>query len=728
MKKFLVYTILLIAYNNYSFSEEKEFIIKCKNDNIPIIGTIITFNKNKPFFSDKNGLVKIPLINNTLYTIMAHGYKTIKIDYNELKNLDIILLSPDIFNLEQVVLTSYSDPQKIDKSIYNIKLINSDYLENLGANTLNDALRFQANTQITQDGILGSKISMQGMSGEHIKILIDGVPLIGRENGNIDLSQIDISNIEHIEIIEGPLSVMYGSNALGGTINIITKKDTIKNFSSYANAYYESVGQYNGKISGSTKFNNHYISADIGTNIFTGFDTDNSTRSVLFNPKKQYFINSNYTYKKNSFNFELGGNITRDNLTILGNFLDLYKNYANDINFITDRAILYNKVNFNLNEIHSFFNQISYSGYSRKKNTYYKDLINNNETKTRNKDDHDTTVFNNINARIILESKYNSLELQNGIDYNFDNGKGERIIGQKIMNDVAYWGNYLYKFSENFKVQPSIRITYNDNFSAPILYSFSAYWNDDDNYKIKFSTAKGFRTPSLKERYLNFVDANHKIFGNENLKPEHSYHFSSQFNYKRLLFDNMGITFDVSVFYNNLKDIIELSLKQNLDGTYTDSYTYNNIGNKITYGGNIFISSQKHKKYQAKIGIDFLNIGYRITNDFLSDNNFNFMAMFSYSLPYIETNINLDYKYNGKMILILSSGNTLSKGEREEYNMLNISLSRSFFNNLINLNIGLKNIFDVINLTSSRDGLHQNTSTPISWGRTFFTKLKIEIF
>ena len=66
-----------------------------------------------------------------------------------------------------------------------------------------------------------------------------------RINGNIDISQINMNNVDHIEIVEGPLSVNYGTDALAGTINIITKKSQKETFSVSSNNYYESTGQYN---------------------------------------------------------------------------------------------------------------------------------------------------------------------------------------------------------------------------------------------------------------------------------------------------------------------------------------------------------------------------------------------------------------------------------------------------------------------------------------------------
>ena len=83
---------------------------------------------------------------------------------------------------------------------------------------------------ITQDPALGSSLKIKGLSGNNVKILIDGVPVIGRMGGNIDLSQLNLYNIDHIEMVEGPMSVMYGSDALAGAINIITKENRNSNF------------------------------------------------------------------------------------------------------------------------------------------------------------------------------------------------------------------------------------------------------------------------------------------------------------------------------------------------------------------------------------------------------------------------------------------------------------------------------------------------------------------
>ena len=66
---------------------------------------------------------------------------------------------------------------------------------------------------------------MQGLSSDYIQVLIDGVPIIGRLSGNLNLDRLNLNNIQRIEIVKGPSSSLFGSAAIGGVINLITKKD-----------------------------------------------------------------------------------------------------------------------------------------------------------------------------------------------------------------------------------------------------------------------------------------------------------------------------------------------------------------------------------------------------------------------------------------------------------------------------------------------------------------------
>ncbi|MAM04866.1 MAG: TonB-dependent receptor, partial [Flavobacteriales bacterium] len=151
--------------------------------------------------------------------------------------------------LSEVVVTGQINPINQKNAIQNIKIIGAKELKSGLYNNLAEALSQKLNIQLIQDNVLGSGLKMQGLAGQNVKILIDEIPVIGRLNGNIDLSQINLENIERIEIVEGPLSVNYGTDALAGTINIITKKNyTLKKNLAFK-SYYESIGRYNNSFS-----------------------------------------------------------------------------------------------------------------------------------------------------------------------------------------------------------------------------------------------------------------------------------------------------------------------------------------------------------------------------------------------------------------------------------------------------------------------------------------------
>ena len=188
----------------------------------------------------------------------------------------IFQLTEDEVTLNQVVVTGQYAPNSPDKSVHKIKIIDSKQMEARGVVNLNDALQFETNMRISQDNMLGSSASVQGLSGENVKIMIDGVPVIGRQDGNIDLNQINMNDIERIEIVEGPLSVNYGTNALAGTINLITKKDQKNKYKLGVNTYYESVGQYNIDGSIGYKKGDHRVNVSGGRNFFDGWNPDES--------------------------------------------------------------------------------------------------------------------------------------------------------------------------------------------------------------------------------------------------------------------------------------------------------------------------------------------------------------------------------------------------------------------------------------------------------------------
>ncbi|MBW7892864.1 MAG: TonB-dependent receptor plug domain-containing protein, partial [Chitinophagaceae bacterium] len=129
--------------------------------------------------------------------------------------------------LSEVVVTGQYKPQSVKNSVYQVRVIPYEQIQKQGAAKLQDVLSNQLNIRFSQDPATGgSNINMLGLAGQNVKVLIDGVPVVGRQgtSNEVNVNQIEVNSIERIEIIEGPMSVIYGADALAGVINIITRK------------------------------------------------------------------------------------------------------------------------------------------------------------------------------------------------------------------------------------------------------------------------------------------------------------------------------------------------------------------------------------------------------------------------------------------------------------------------------------------------------------------------
>jgi outer membrane receptor for ferrienterochelin and colicins len=128
--------------------------------------------------------------------------------------------------LGEVVITGQYKPQSVKNSVYQVRVINSERIRQSGATEIKQVLANQLGFRFSNDNTIGTTdVQLMGMSGRNVKILLDGVPMVDRGDTRESLNQVDVNTIERIEIVEGPMSVSYGSDALAGVINIITKKN-----------------------------------------------------------------------------------------------------------------------------------------------------------------------------------------------------------------------------------------------------------------------------------------------------------------------------------------------------------------------------------------------------------------------------------------------------------------------------------------------------------------------
>lgn len=132
--------------------------------------------------------------------------------------------SGPVFDLEQVIITATKTEKPLKDVPASVSVITAKDLEKINAKSLDDALQYVPGVYLNnQTGMKANKISIRGLSQNRVLVLVDGMPMNQGYTGT-SLRDVPLSNIERIEIIKGPFSALYGSSAMGGVINVITKE------------------------------------------------------------------------------------------------------------------------------------------------------------------------------------------------------------------------------------------------------------------------------------------------------------------------------------------------------------------------------------------------------------------------------------------------------------------------------------------------------------------------
>lgn len=725
------FIIVLLFVITSVFSQNTKIIIKSKSDStvIPYANICIEQGEKKSYCTtNTSGEIEIPFKNKLIISISSVGYKTL-IDTLVLNSaIKTFYLDEKFYETDEVVITGQYKAVTKDKSIYSIKVIDSKKIENLASNNLSELLENQLNIKINNDPSTGSGLELNGISGENIKILIDGVPIIGRLDGNIDLSQINLEEVDHIEIVEGPMSVSYGSNALGGVINIVTKENKYASIIANIRTYYETVGQYNISGSFSKKFKKSSIKINGSRKFFSGFSLNDSLRSQTWKPKEQYNFGAYYLFQNNKTKLKIKSDYFNERLLSRGNLLPPYYEKAYDKWFYTQR--INNSLNYSyiIDSANSFNLLNSYSYYHRMSNRFIKDLTTLNTQLTENREDHDTIAFKTFISRGIYNRAHKDFKFnyQLGYDFNYEIGQGKRMQnnGDEIY-DLAAFSSIQWKISKKLWFQPAVRFAYNSKYKAPVSPSLNFKYSHGNSI-FRFSYAKGFRAPSLKELNLLFYDSNHQIEGNSELKAEKSHNFNGFYTLNSKLFKRK-MKLNLKAYFNTIQDMIALV---QVDPDNLLRYKNENIGEFKNIGSELSINYLLLNSLRLNFGYGY---GGRkdaafISEDYIFSSTIN--SGISYRFLNNRANIIADYKYFGKNPVYTYLNNELTTKYSENYHNLDVIANINFFKNTLKVSAGVKNIFDNTTILQySSGGSHSGGgSSLVGWGRTFQFSLAYKFY
>jgi outer membrane receptor for ferrienterochelin and colicins len=688
--------------------------------------------------SDEQGVLVIP---NTFYSSFPQLIVKVNTDgfHQEIDTISKgsshrVRLATNTKDIDEVVVTGQLGSGSISNSTNKVKVIDRATIEAKGAVNLRDLLQNELNIRVNQDQVLGSGMSMLGIGGEGVKILIDGVPIIGRQNGNIDLSQLNLSNVERVEIVEGPLSTNYGSNAMAGTINLITKKPKNKGYDINMGAFYETVGNYNLNLGVTSRVKNHSISAYGARNFFDGWtpgdkwmefpkkELADSGRFQQWKMKEQYLGGLKYSYKFKKIELIPSLDLFREKIVNRGYPRAPYQISAFDDEYVTNRqnagleVIGWLKTNLKLDV------QLNYSNYKRIKNSYLTDLTT-LDRKLLATSEQDTSRFVLYFNRVTLtrNNTNKKFNYEVGYDINYEEGFGNRIENKrKEIGDYAVFGTFNWAPWTWLNLKPGLRFTYNTLYKEAFMPALNVKLGKKKHI-LRGSIASGFRSPSIKELYMEFVDINHNIHGNSALKPEIANHVQAWYNFnwnpKKFSFG-----FELSGYYQDIHN--RISLSQSADGV---NYSYFNIDRFYARGIQSLVKVGQ-KQWNVNLGFNYIGTAsnysagrYAYSPELVSN--------ISYQLKNGTTKFSAFYKYTGKVVAyFVNEDASITQSFISDYNLLDLQVQQWFLKKTLSVSLGGKNLLNVTNINAgsgTTGGAHTSNAgtAPIAWGRSFYLNI-----
>lgn len=152
--------------------------------------------------------------------VRAMGYRAARVG----RDASSVALTPLALALDQVVVTAARREQKLADVVTTTEVVNAEAIARTGASDLGSALSATTGVELSGGMPAGTGVMLQGLGSERVLILLDGNPLPGRIAGEFDVSRIPTASIDRIEIVKGAQSTLYGSEAMGGVVNVITKR------------------------------------------------------------------------------------------------------------------------------------------------------------------------------------------------------------------------------------------------------------------------------------------------------------------------------------------------------------------------------------------------------------------------------------------------------------------------------------------------------------------------
>jgi outer membrane receptor for ferrienterochelin and colicins len=687
--------IWFLSLNALIFSQEVRIsghVIDSDSSSVPG-ATILIKGTTLGTVTDKNGFYTLNRIKPGTYNIQISllGYETL--DRTTVigagrNSFDYKLKASNI-NLNEVVVTGTKSEKAIKDVPVITQVISARQMMDLGINTVLGALeKMVPGLEVSQFGTLTS-VTLQGMNAKYILFLIDGERIAGEVNGDVDYSMLNLENIDRIEVIKGASSSLYGSNAIGGVINIITKKIT-EPFEAKLYSRYSKFNEL--QTGGGIGWKQGLLGSRTGVNYSRtdGYDnTPETPHDWTQNPYYSYSINQKFE-------------ITPTSRFTLVPYFTYYKFERGNVSARPAHDLYTDLSGGMKGEYFLGKNSIELSYYRDRYNTYNVLELLNNKKETVSWDFIQTA---RAQGNIHLSDKNTLIA---GLEYNNEKLYSIRIEGGlKSDGEAVVYVQDDIHLGDRWDFIAGIRSSDHSKYGLKAAPKISVMFKQGF-LNFRASAGTGFRSPSLKELYMYFDHfGEFYVLGNTQLKPESSKYISGSAELSRP-WNNSSVT----IYRNELSNMIT-------DRVLPDSvhltYQYQNVASATVYGFD-FITKQKLSN-----GLWFSG-GYSYVHS--RDNQ---TGLQLYGTTKNSGNLSLDYNFKRKHSSFTAQIYCKIVGEKfyeiavdgtppdKAYNTWRFTISQQY--KWLRISTGVDNIFNIV--------IPQNLDF-ISSGRRFFIGMNVD--
>ncbi len=704
------------------------------------------------------------------------GYTTKIIDFL-LENNNDIVLSVLPLNVDEIVITGSRRKSYIKDIPITTRVINYDDIEKSGVTSIKDLLELAIpnvqNVMSSHAGISNDNVKIQGLDNRYMLFLIDGSRVSGEFAGNLDFNMLNLSNVQSVEVIEGGMSSLYGSSAIGGVVNIITKKNSSPFKVEYSYFYdnplivseYLNIGfnvkNINYKLNLSRQNSDGYDLTPHTQDYTYPLKTQEEYNTITIGHDFEYYLNDYITIGLNYKNYRNDIKQYQNHFVMVTNEDNelypfyYYSSYRSNMPFFEDDEYVL-KLNYQ-NESNSLLFRYHQDNYM--KGNYFFNYTNldcdNNEinyfcNNQSNLVEAEYMNAENINKNILIQydfkySKKNFFTVgyekndNKYSSYNIYSNEGdigsdgqcteaffpwdpidclvESIFGAqddtKDYSKEAFFIGNQYEINERNMFSFSARDIKSKNYGNDLIYS-AAYMFKNNFYNYRFNFSKGFRIPSIKELYYDFQSHPPPVVGNADLNSTTNNYVSLSLE-KRLF--NQNVLYEI--YYNDVEDMIGINYAD-IDGDGEDDILlYNNFSQVNISGFNFH--------YEYVYGDNGLKFVYNFTNPSSEDiGALELISKHSFRLRYSrklsdKLEILLNSKYSGKKFIMYGN----NKMYLDDYSITDVIISLDVSKSL-SLNFGCKNLFNYMDDRRFMDDDYlRDILTAYNPGKRYFAEFKV---